>query len=90
VLSSTNNFMVIVTNAVPAPVILAIEVTGTNAVLTWSAISNLAYRLEYLDDVTLTNWVASLPDVVAADDTASATNVTAGQPARFYRVQLLP
>jgi hypothetical protein len=90
VLSSTNNFMVIVTNAVPAPVILAIEVTGTNAVLTWSAISNLVYRLEYLDDVTLTNWVASPPDIVAADDTASATNVTAGQPARFYRVQLLP
>jgi hypothetical protein len=90
VLSVTNSFMVVVTNSVPPLVILGIEVTESNAVVTWGAISNLTYRLEYLNDITDTNWAPSLPDIIAAGDTASATNLTGGEPARFYRVRLVP
>lgn len=90
VLSTTNSVMVIVTNGVPAPVILGIQVTESNAIVTWSTVSNLTYRLEYLDEVTFTNWTASVPDVLATGSTATGTNATAGQSMRFYRVQQLP
>ena len=90
VLRATNSLMVVVTNGVPAPVILSIEIIDLNAVVTWSAISNQVYRLEHSDDTMATNWVASPPDITAQGTTASATNAVSDGPARFYRVQLLP
>lgn len=90
ILSSTNSFTVIVTNGVPAPVILGIEVTTSNAVVTWSTISNATYQLQFLTDITINNWTAVLPNVTGTGGSATATNATAGDPARFYRVQLLP
>ena len=90
ILSATNSFMVVVTNAVSAPEIVGITVTESNAIVTWSAVSNATYQLQFLSDIATNNWTASLPNVVAQGATASATNQTGGEPARFYRVELLP
>lgn len=89
-LSATNSLLVIVTNSVERPFILSLVPDETNAVLTWTSISNAFYRVQFLDDFSTANWTDSTPDVGAVGDTASATNDISGQPARFYRVVLLP
>jgi hypothetical protein len=88
-LSATNAFYVVVTNTVLAPVIESLDIVEGVVTVSWSAMSNGVYRLQYLDDFSGTNWLDAAPDVTAAGDTATATNTAAGQPSRFYRVRLV-
>jgi hypothetical protein len=73
-----------------APVILSlVRSEAANVLITWSALSNVIYRVQFKTDLTVTNW-ADLPgNVPATSNSASKTDIlTTGN--RFYRVQVLP
>ena len=74
----------------PAPVILSLTGAGTpNIVLTWSAVSNATYHVQFKSDLNVTDWTDLTGDVLASGSTASKTN--AFTPAnRFYRVLVVP
>ena len=71
------------------PVILSLTNPGTaEARLTWSAISNINYRVYYARSLGA-SWIALTPDVRATNTTASATDPTPGVTQRFYRVMVV-
>ena len=73
------------------PQILAVEGAGTPSVsITWSAVSNVTYRVQYESDLNSGAWSDLTPDVTATGATASATDNVAGGPARFYRIFIVP
>jgi hypothetical protein len=76
--------------ATPRPILLLPELIGTDVKLTWTAVSNATYRLEFNPDVSnLTNWNPVAGDVIANTNTAS--KVDALTPSnRLYRVRVLP
>jgi Immunoglobulin I-set domain/Bacterial Ig domain/Immunoglobulin domain len=67
----------------------SVTVSNGIATLTWTSVNGLTYRLQYIGDLTTTNWINVVPDVLATGPTASATN-DASAAQRFYRVMLLP
>lgn len=73
----------------PAPIILSLGLSGTNAVLTWNAVSNTTYRLEYDPELGLSNWNAVPGDITSLGNVASklAPLISSN---RFYRVLVLP
>ena len=74
----------------PAPTILSLAVAGPpNVVITWSAVSNGTYRVQYQPVLGTTNWTDLIGDVTATGNTASK-NDTRTSTNRFYRVQVLP
>jgi hypothetical protein len=62
---------------------------ATDVVISWSAVSNVAYRVEYKLDLSAGNWTGLSGDVTATSDTASKQDTLTGT-SRFYRVRLLP
>jgi hypothetical protein len=73
------------------PVIQSIVGAATpNVVITWSAISNRIYHLQYKTNLTSAAWGDLSPDVTATGSTASFTDHPAGARQRYYRVGLLP
>ena len=68
--------------------ITAITATNGVATITWNSVSNQIYRLQYIDDLTTTNWTDAPFTVLAAGSKASATNAPGAIPQRFYRVRL--
>ena len=57
------------------PVIKSIVGTGTpTVVITWSAVSNQVYRVQYKSSLSSTNWFNLAPDVTATNSTASFTD----------------
>jgi hypothetical protein len=85
-LTSTNSFTVIVA---PEFRITSIAVSNQIAVVTWNAIADHTYRLQYRDSLDTTNWQDLLPDITATSGTASATNALGNAGQRFYRVMLV-
>lgn len=77
------------TNLPPAPHIESLELTNGVATITWTAVSNGVYRLQFLNDLVTTNWLDVTPDVTASGPAANATNVTGNQPVRLYRVKVV-
>lgn len=73
-----------VTVAAP-PMIQGIELSGTNIVLTWTAIDGNTYRVEYKDNVRDSIWSNLPPDVTASASTASKED-SFEAPQRFYRI----
>ncbi len=86
-LSATNSFTVVVAGPVT---LQAVNIAGTNAVVSWTSLASHNYRLQYKVNITDTNWINLSPDVQAIGATVSVTNVLGSDPQRFYRVQLLP
>jgi hypothetical protein len=90
--NSTSSVIVEVTGVgvrPPAPFLVSPMLSGTNVLLTWTAISNIAYRLEFNPDLSSTNWSALPGDVIGLSNTASKLD-TLTPSNRFYRVQVLP
>jgi hypothetical protein len=58
--------------------------------VTWDSVSNRTYRVQYVTNVSDTNWTDIVPDVTASGPSASQTNAVGTDPRRFYRVLLLP
>jgi hypothetical protein len=73
----------------PAPLILSLNRTGGNISITWSAVSNATYRVQYKVDLSETNWTDLAGDVLASSTTASKLDVFTPTN-RFYRIRLLP
>ena len=71
------------------PVVQAPVVTSTNVTLSWSSSSGLTYQVQYNTNLLTTNWIV-LTNVTAGGNTTSATDTPGTDPARFYRVVLLP
>ncbi|MBE0544076.1 MAG: hypothetical protein IH623_22265 [Verrucomicrobia bacterium] len=84
------NLLGYASGVITRPVILSLTGAGTpNVVITWSAVSNLTYRVQYRPDFN-TAWLDLTPDVTATNVTASATDHAAPVDQRFYRVLLVP
>jgi len=76
--------------AAQVPVILSLTTAGTaQVVITWNAVSNVTYRVQYKLDLNTTDWTQLGGDVTASDNTASSVDVRTTNN-RFYRVQELP
>ena len=73
----------------PAPILLALVVTSTEVVITWTSVSNVNYRVQYNPLLTTTNWIDLIGEVVASGRTASKTD-SMTRTNRFYRVQVWP
>jgi hypothetical protein len=87
----TNSFMVSVLAPLTAPLISGFELSGADAIVTWTAVSGYDYTLEFTDDLSGTNWQTSVPPVTASSATVTVTNVNPGSgPARFFRVRSGP
>jgi subtilisin-like proprotein convertase family protein len=73
------------------PTILSLTGAGTtNVVISWSAISNLTYQVQYRSGLASTNWVPLQPTVTATNCVASAVDNPAGDSQRFYRILVMP
>jgi len=91
-LSNTTSSVIVQVSAValtPAPLLLAPMLSGTNLLLTWTAVSNIAYRLEFNPDLTPSNWNTLPGDVIGLSNTASKLDALTPSN-RFYRVQVVP
>jgi hypothetical protein len=74
---------------VPQPVLLTPQLVGANALLTWTATSNVTYRLEFVPDPAITNWSPIPGDVTTLTNTATKLDPLTPSN-RFYRVRVLP
>jgi len=75
--------------AVPQPLLMPPQLSGTNVLLTWTAASNISYLLEFNPDLRPSNWTPLPGDVLALSNTASKED-TLTPSNRFYRVQVVP
>ena len=74
---------------IPQPVLLAPEVEGSDFRLTWTATSNVTYRLEFNPDLNPTNWTA-LPNIITTLSNTASLLDPATSSNRIYRVRVLP
>ena len=91
-LSNTANSVILRVSdvlVVPQPVLLPPALAGSNVLLTWTAVSNTTYRLEFNLDLSPSNWNALPGDVTGASNTASKLDALTPSN-RFYRVRVLP
>lgn len=87
--NAPNAVIVRVTGLVtPPPTLLVPEITGSNVLLTWTAVSNAVYRLEFTGGLGATNWNSISGDVTASSNRASALD-SATTTNRFYRIRVL-
>jgi uncharacterized repeat protein (TIGR03803 family) len=73
--------------SVIAPVFQPPKLTNGQFMLTWSAVSNGVYQLQYKTNLTQTNWVNIGSTITASNTVLSATNPINTDNQRFYRVQ---
>jgi hypothetical protein len=74
--------------SIPHPVLLTPELAGPDVKLTWTATSNVAYRLEFNSKVDSSNWTAIAGDVTTLSNTASKLDALTPSN-RLYRVRVL-
>jgi uncharacterized delta-60 repeat protein len=73
------------------PVLKNPVVTTTNANVTWRAVSNRFYRVQYKTDLASTNWIDLTGDVYSTNNIARKSDLScSGESQRFYRVMELP
>lgn len=73
----------------PAPVLFSPLLSGSNVLLTWTAVSNTTYRVEFDPNLSPSNWTALAGDITSLSNLASKLDpVTPSN--RFYRVRVLP
>jgi MBG domain-containing protein len=74
----------------PAPMIISLSiVNASDFVITWGAVSNGNYRVQYKPDLNANNWIDLNGDITATGSTASKHDLPTGT-MRFYRIQVLP
>jgi hypothetical protein len=89
-LSATNTFTVKVSQGVNAPLILSITLSNGVVTVIWTTQPGSNYQLQYLDDLSHTNWIDLPPDTTATGPTASKSDNIGSAVQRFYRVVQLP
>ena len=80
----------LVVSAPASPVIKSVALSDGVVVITWNAVSNKSYRVQFTEDLGSTNWSDMLPDLLATGPTAKASDPIGSSPQRFYRVILIP
>ena len=74
-------------NTPTAPVFQSAKLTNGQFMLTWSAVSNGVYQLQYKTNLLQTNWINSGSAITASNAVLSVTNTINTDNQRFYRVQ---
>jgi uncharacterized repeat protein (TIGR03803 family) len=72
------------------PVFQKVSQTNGTLTLTWSAKTWARYQLQYKSDLSSPHWINLGNDIVATNDTVSASDALGSDAQRFYRVVLLP
>jgi hypothetical protein len=72
-----------------APRILSVTENGTNVFITWSALSNATYQVQYVPAFNGTNWQNLTPEITATNSTATMMDSPGNARQRFYRVQVM-
>ncbi len=75
--------------AVPPPLLLTPVISSSNILLTWTAVPNAAYRVEFNPDLTPSNWTALPGDVTSSSNFAGKLDLLTPSN-RFYRLRVLP
>jgi hypothetical protein len=75
--------------ALPQPLLLPPQFSGSNVILTWASVPNGVYRLQFNPDLSPSNWNAVAGDVTAQSNIASKTDALTSSN-RYYRVLSLP
>ena len=75
--------------SLPQPLLLPLQIVGGNALITWTATSNVTYRVQYTSDASLTNWKEILDDITTSGSSASKLDLLTPSN-RLYRVRMLP
>ena len=87
-LSATQGFNV---RVVSRPLMGTPVYSNGTAGLTWSAITNISYRLQFKNDLNLTNWSNVAGDVIATTTNATKLDTNAVSSSnRFYQILVLP
>ena len=73
--------------SVSTPVFQSAKLTNGQFMLTWSAVSNDVYQLQYKTNLTQANWINIGGTITASNTVLSATSATGSDQQRFYRVQ---
>jgi len=71
------------------PIIQSVKLTNGAMNLTWSAVSNHVYQIQYETNLAPPNWTSLGSPVTATNFTASGTNFDLTDPQRFFRVELV-
>jgi hypothetical protein len=74
---------------VPPPLLFTPELMGSDLRLSWTAVSNVNYRVEFNPDFSLSNWTALAGDVIASSNRASKLDALTPSN-RVYRIRVLP
>jgi hypothetical protein len=74
---------------VSAPVFQSVSKTGTVALLSWSSVSGKNYQLQYKTNLTQSSWINLGSPILASNVTTIASDSTATNSQRFYRVGLI-
>jgi hypothetical protein len=72
------------------PAFQRVEQTGNTIQFTWSAAAQLTYQVQYSTNLAQTNWTNLGSVITATNSTAASSAAIAQEPARYYRVILLP
>ena len=74
----------------PAPAIQATTPGNGTFQLAWTALAGAQYQIQYLTNVTQTNWINLGGVITATSNPMTATEPAASGTQKFYRVVLLP
>ncbi len=75
---------------VSTPVFQSLSINNNTVQLTWSSMSGLGYQLQYKTNLTQTSWLNLGNPVRSSSSSASATDASATDAQRFYRLILQP
>jgi len=84
---SVTSSVVNVTITFSPPVFQSAQLANGQFMLTWSAVSNGIYQLQYTTNLTQANWINIGNTLTASNTVLSATDANNTNKQRFYRVQ---
>ena len=87
--SATDSVSLVVLPAAIPPVIQAVGQSGGSLTLTWVTAPGQMYQIQYLTDLSQTNWAALGSAVTATNSSLTASDATTNLQ-RFYRVIWMP
>ncbi len=70
--------------------VTSIGLSNQVVTLSWNAISNRTYHVEFKNDLSETNWTPLVTNIVANGETAATTDAVSTNAQRLYRIVLLP
>jgi hypothetical protein len=74
--------------ATPGAQSQSVAVSNNIVRLTWNALTNFTYRVQYKNSLADPNWITLSPDIPATNSLMSVTNA-AGSGQQFYRISVL-